>query len=170
MSFLSTLIGAESSNQNVAGPMTSSGQAQGYYQITTGTWTQFAPAAGVDLSQYPTPLSAPQAVQTQVAGTIPLGRWDPRTLNALTAAGYTYDPNATLAANAAAAGEAMPGFGGTSTTTGASPSATTSGGLLSGITDWVQRGFLIIVGGLVLAFGLWHLLSPATAPTIVRKD
>lgn len=70
------LIGPESSWTNQAGPMTSSGQAQGFYQITTGTWNDFAPRAGVDLRQYPTPMSAPFAVQQQVADAIPLGRWE----------------------------------------------------------------------------------------------
>ena len=41
--------------------------ASGYYQITNGTWRDFAPKAGVSLSQYPTAMSAPFDVQTRVA-------------------------------------------------------------------------------------------------------
>ena len=44
-------------------------------QITTGTWTDFAPKAGVDLNQYPNPVSAPRGVQIKVASMIPLNRW-----------------------------------------------------------------------------------------------
>jgi hypothetical protein len=60
---------------------TSSGNAQGWYGITTGTWQDFAPQAGVDLSLYPTPNAAPQSVQQQVASVIPFGRWAASTRN-----------------------------------------------------------------------------------------
>src|SRR5215472_3503994 len=60
---------------------TSSGHAEGWYGITTGTWNDFAPKAGVDLSQYPTSNDAPQSVQQSVASLIPFGRWDSNTKN-----------------------------------------------------------------------------------------
>jgi hypothetical protein len=44
--------------------------AQGYYQITTPTWRDHARAAGVDLAQYPTAMSAPRDVQRAVAADI----------------------------------------------------------------------------------------------------
>ena len=71
----SLVVGSESGGQNSYGPMTSSGQAEGYYQITTGTWNQFAPQAGIDLQQYPDPMHAPFDVQTRVANIIPMSRW-----------------------------------------------------------------------------------------------
>jgi hypothetical protein len=41
--------------------------ASGYYQFTNSTWKQGATWAGIDTSQYPTAISAPFDVQTQVA-------------------------------------------------------------------------------------------------------
>jgi hypothetical protein len=41
--------------------------ASGYYQIVDSTWREGAKLAGVDSSQYPTAISAPKDVQTQVA-------------------------------------------------------------------------------------------------------
>jgi hypothetical protein len=58
--------GYNPSTGTVTGPST----AQGYFQITNTTWKSFAPDAGVDLSQYPTAMSAPYDVQRQVARTI----------------------------------------------------------------------------------------------------
>ena len=82
--FIGALHSAESGDQNVyskvdpdpAGPGT---RSQGYDQINVPTWQQFAPKAGVDLSQYPTPMSAPKDVQDAVVATIPLARFGPRT-------------------------------------------------------------------------------------------
>jgi hypothetical protein len=91
---------------------TSSGQAQGYDQITTGTWREFAPAAGIDLNKYPTALSAPKQLQRQVASNIPLERWDPKTLNGLKAAGFSVQPNLTLGQNIAQNGGAPAPAGG----------------------------------------------------------
>lgn len=105
-SFLGTLLGAESGGRNVSNitETTSSGQAQGYFQITTGTWKEFAQRAGIDLNKYPTALSAPYGVQAQVAGIIPIARWAPETLDKLRKAGYHINTNATLAENIAANG------------------------------------------------------------------
>src|SRR6188768_1437093 len=41
--------------------------ASGYYQIINGTWQRWAKAAGIDISQYPTAMSAPPEVQRAVA-------------------------------------------------------------------------------------------------------
>jgi|SRR5262252_2764105 len=112
MSFLSDLLKFESGARNVPNVHqgTSSGQAQGFFQITTGTWRDFARKAGVDLAQYPTALSAPYAVQARVAGLLPLKRWDPITLRKLTAAGHRFDPEATLAQNLSTLGESFDSF------------------------------------------------------------
>ena len=59
---------AESKGKNVPNYKYGPGfTAQGYYQITNPTWRDFAKAAGVDLSQYPTAMSAPKEVQRAVA-------------------------------------------------------------------------------------------------------
>jgi hypothetical protein len=81
------ILNAESGDQNINNvhQMTSSGQAQGNAQITTGTWTDFAPKAGIDLKMYPTPDSAPRSVQLQVMNTIPLNRWAKSTVDAVLA-------------------------------------------------------------------------------------
>ena len=76
---------------------TSSGQAQGYNQITTGTWKEFG-----GLAYAPTPLQATQDQQNAIAAKIPLKRWAPETLNFLRNQGFTLSPNATLADNIAA--------------------------------------------------------------------
>lgn len=102
--FLHALQSFESSNSNIPNThqTTSSGQAQGYNQITTGTWRDFAPKAGVDLGKYPNALSAPEDVQNQVASIIPMNRWDPKTLAYLKDQGYSVDPTKTLGDNIAA--------------------------------------------------------------------
>ena len=92
---LPVIAQAESGNRNIPGPDTDSGQAQGNYQITTGTWRDFAPQAGVDLSQYPTPLSAPWDVQGKVASVIPLSRWASKTRQAVAALGLGGDASTT---------------------------------------------------------------------------
>ena len=86
--FQDALAQIESGNRNipstvdpdVAGPGT---RSQGYDQINVPTWRDFAPKAGVDLRQYPTPMSAPKEVQEKVADTIPLARFGQRTRTAL---------------------------------------------------------------------------------------
>ena len=84
---LDIVLNAESGNRNINNThqTTSSGQAQGNAQITTGTWNDFAAKAGVDLKQYPTPGSAPPDVQIKVASVIPLNRWASSTVNAVLA-------------------------------------------------------------------------------------
>jgi hypothetical protein len=88
-SFFDALHQIESGNRNIysgvdkdyAGQPNS--RSQGYDQIDVPTWRQFGKQAGVDLSQYPTPMSAPPAVQDQVASQIPLSRFGQRTQNML---------------------------------------------------------------------------------------
>jgi hypothetical protein len=83
-SFMDAMAEIESGNKNifsttdrdVAGKGTKS---QGYWQINTPTWRDFAGKAGVDLAKYPNAMSAPRNVQEQVALTIPLSRFGSRT-------------------------------------------------------------------------------------------
>jgi len=114
MTFLEYLRQVESSQGNVENldATTSSGRAAGYYQITPGTWHDFAPKAGVDLGKYPGAMSAPFDVQERVAKLIPAGRYDPITLRKMRSAGFTIDPKATIGANALANMEASFGGGG----------------------------------------------------------
>ena len=110
---LDALLKNESGGRNVANVHqgTSSGQAQGYFQITTGTWNDFGG------QQYaPTPMQASYEQQAAVAAKIPLKRWDESTVAKMRATGIPIDPNRTLGENLAAAGE---GFGGAVTSTAA---------------------------------------------------
>ena len=97
--FLSTLQRFESGGRNIPNTTqgTSSGQAQGYNQITTGTWKEFGGTAYA-----PTPLQATQDQQNAIAAKIPLKRWAPETLAYLRNNGFSLNPNATLADNIAA--------------------------------------------------------------------
>jgi hypothetical protein len=112
----STLLGAmlrnESGGRNIPNVHqgTTSGQAQGYFQITTGTWRDFAPRAGIDLNQYPNALKAPYEVQAKVAHGIPLKRWDPSTVALMRATGRPVDPNRTFGENLAMNGESFADF------------------------------------------------------------
>lgn len=145
----------ESGNQNVpnaAGKST----ASGYYQIINGTWQQFATQAGVDLSQYPTALSAPQSVQTQVATAI---------YNQQGLAPWATNAPLMTAVNTAGAGSIGGLAGGTSlgdimqlgTPAGAqqgftaSPNgivtnATAGGGLINSIWEIASRSVLLLSG------------------------
>lgn len=160
-----------SGGQNVWGPQTSSGQAEGWYQITTGTWNEFAPQAGVDLSQYPTPNAAPQGVQELVASVIPLDRWAPSTVSAAENAFgplNTAEPlgqiSENLSGSATPASALQGATGGIGQATGAPSSNDGSGGSwLSGLANWVERGFLIVVAAMVIAVALWWILAEAGA-------
>ena len=57
--------------------------AQGNFQFITPTWQRYAPRAGVDVSKYPTAMSAPPSVQAQVAAVTPINQWGPNTVAAL---------------------------------------------------------------------------------------
>ena len=115
---LGAMIQNESGGRNIPNVHqgTSSGQAQGYVQITTGTWRDFAPRAGIDLRKYPTPMKAadgspvPWEIQSKVAGIIPLKRWDESTIAKMRATGKPIDPNRTLAENLAMNGESFADF------------------------------------------------------------
>lgn len=149
--------GDESGGQNVLN--TEGSSASGYFQITNGTWQQFAPQAGYSLSDYPTAMSAPASVQQGVASIIPLSRW--ATLGKITQQaadqGYTVDPNATLGQNE----EAFEAGGGS----GASPVAALptggsdsgGGGLLSSIGGALVRVAIGALGIGVILVGLWAL-------------
>jgi hypothetical protein len=70
--------------------------SQGYFQIQNhpgGTWDTYARQAGVDLNKYPSPKSAPLAVQWQVAQRIPIGQWGPATKAILRQKFGDFDPN-----------------------------------------------------------------------------
>jgi hypothetical protein len=107
-SLLSALFANESAGgQNIANTTqgTSSGQAQGYFQITTGTWDEFGG------QQYaPNPLKASYAEQAAIASKIPLSRWDSTTIARMKATGYPVNPHATLGQNLAANGESFSDF------------------------------------------------------------
>lgn len=107
---LGDLIQFESGGRNIPNTTqgTSSGQAQGYMQITTGTWREFAPQAGVDLAKYPNAMSAPYGVQYAVAQNIPLNRWDPKTLHYLETRGWSFNVNKTLGENVLASNGQAP--------------------------------------------------------------
>lgn len=44
--------------------------ASGFYQITNTTWRGIAPQAGIDLSKYPTAISAPRSIQQDAAAAL----------------------------------------------------------------------------------------------------
>jgi Transglycosylase-like domain len=68
---LDAIMARESGDRNVYNYMHSQRPdyytASGYYQIVDSTWKEGAKLAGVDSSQYPTAISAPKDVQTQIA-------------------------------------------------------------------------------------------------------
>ena len=66
--------------------------AQGFYQITDGTWREF----GGDKAGHKSAIDAPYATQLQVAQNIPIERWGPTTQEALKSAGYEPKPGETL--------------------------------------------------------------------------
>lgn len=97
--FLTSLQHFESGGRNIPNTTqgTSSGQAQGLNQITTGTWHEF----GGDVYA-PTPLEATPEQQNAIAAKIPMGRWAPETLAYLRNQGFSVNPKTTLADNIAA--------------------------------------------------------------------
>ena len=149
------VLNAESGDRNIPNvhQTTSSGQAQGNAQITTGTWTDFAPKAGVDLKQYPTPMDAPRDVQIKVASVIPLNRWAPSTVNAVLAKYPGIDTSQPLGAiqsaaiNPSAAPAAAPGA------PAAPPATQTAGTTLPGFqpgspaNKMTQAGLQQLAGG-----------------------
>jgi len=103
---LGALLANESGGRNVANTTqgTSSGQAQGYFQITTGTWNDFG---GQQFA--PTPMQASYEQQAAIAAKIPLKRWDESSVTKMRATGVPIDPNRTLGENLAMNGESFAG-------------------------------------------------------------
>ena len=116
--FLEALQHFESGGKNVPNVHqgTSSGQAQGFDQITTGTWKD---AGG--LKYAPDPLHATKEQQDEIASGLALKRWAPETLDYLRQQGFKVDPNRTLGENIAMNGGVVPSGApaGTSVATGA---------------------------------------------------
>lgn len=104
---LAALLANESGGRNIANTTqgTSSGQAQGYFQITTGTWDEFG-----GQKYAPTPLQASYAQQAAIASQIPLRRWDSSTIARMRATGHDFDISKTLGQNLAANGESFSDF------------------------------------------------------------
>ena len=102
VSLLDALLRNESGGRNVpnVNQGTSSGQAQGYFQITEGTWKDF----GGD-KYAPNPLKATYAQQAEIASKIPLKRWDKSTIAAMQATGKRVNPDLTLGENLVNNGE-----------------------------------------------------------------
>lgn len=116
----------ESGNTNVAQKIhdknTDKGTpAGGYFQIIDPTWQTYAKAAGIDLNQYPTAMSAPRNIQAQVAATIPVNQWGPNTVAALKTKYPGMDTSQTLGQWQSAA------LGGSGTPAGGSPAASAPG-------------------------------------------
>jgi|ERR1700733_1883454 len=125
MTILSTIMGVESSGGhnvtqgNIGDRNNQTGDlAQGYFQITGGTWAQFG---GLNTG-YTQANQAPYATQLQIAQNIPVSRWGPDTQAALSAAGYSTTRGQTLGQLMAANGE-TPGM-----TTAADGSTATGSG------------------------------------------
>ena len=68
--------------------------AQGYYQITGATWSDF----GGGSTGYNSAKAAPYASQLQIAQNIPVARWGPNTQAQLAQNGYVARPGETLGA------------------------------------------------------------------------
>jgi hypothetical protein len=149
-----------SGGRNLFNPVsTSSGHAQGWYGITTGTWSDFAPKAGVSLRQYPEPNSAPQSIQQMVASLIPLKRWDSNTRGKVEAAYPGLDASLPLGQLATMLGD-TPAAAGTAAAGGAGEgdAASSEGiwsGLFSGFGSYVGRWALVLVAIIMLAGGVY---------------
>jgi hypothetical protein len=99
MTILSTIMGVESggghnvTQGNIGDINNRTGDlAQGYYQITGGTWEQFGGGA----TGYHSAIAAPYSAQLAVAQNIPVQRWGPNTQAQLAAQGYVARPGETL--------------------------------------------------------------------------
>lgn len=104
---LDALLRNESGGKNIPNVHqgTSSGQAQGYFQITTGTWDEFG-----GRKYAPNPLQATYEQQADIASRIPLRRWDESTVNLMRSTGRRINPNQTLGQNLAANNESFSAF------------------------------------------------------------
>ena len=101
--FITALGTIESNNRNIYSgvdkdyPGQPNSRSQGYYQIDTPTWQQFAAKGGIDTTRFPNAMSAPQDVQAQVASLIPLSRFGGRTQKMLNQQfGGNLDTHATI--------------------------------------------------------------------------
>jgi hypothetical protein len=104
MNLLQALLKNESGGRNIPNVHqgTSSGQAQGYFQITTGTWDEFG-----GRKYAPNPLQASYEQQAEIASKIPLKRWDESTVALMRGTGRPIDTNKTLGENLAMSGESF---------------------------------------------------------------
>jgi hypothetical protein len=139
--FLKALQHFESGGRNISNTHqgTSSGQAQGFNQITTGTWDEFG---GKKFAI--SPLQATYDQQNAVAANIPMKRWAPETLSYLSQQGFKVDPSQTLGQNIAA-NSVGPGPGNVGPVTGFLPGAPTGQGGIGG--DVAAAGNLATQGG-----------------------
>jgi hypothetical protein len=91
----------------------------GLYQYSTPTWDAYAPAAGVDLSVYPTANTAPADVQSSVALVTPISNWTCPGCNSA-AAGFAATPGYTTSSPGTLT-DGLPGSEGFSPGTASSP-------------------------------------------------
>jgi D-alanyl-D-alanine carboxypeptidase len=103
--------------------------AGGFFQIIDPTWQTYAKAAGVDVSQYPSAMSAPRNIQAQVAAMIPVNQWGPNTVAALKAKYPGMDTSQTLGQWQSAA---LGGSGSPASAPPATPGAAAAGPTLPG--------------------------------------
>jgi hypothetical protein len=128
--YLDLITQYESGNKNVYnykyGTLTPQGlpqTAQGYYQITNQNWNNIAPLLGIDTTQYPSAIYAPQDVQAQVATYLltqtksGIGNW------------ANYNPNLQIALNNAGLQTSGPVAAAADTVTPAPAPAPSSGAL-----------------------------------------
>lgn len=142
MSIISTILGVESGGgrnltqgnigdiNNVTGDL-----AQGYFQITGGTWRDF----GGGTTGYNSAIQAPYGTQLGIAQNIPVARWGPNTQAALITAGYSPKPGETLGQMLARYGEdptaTTPIDGASAADGGMAHAFDSSTGLPAGVTD-----------------------------------
>jgi hypothetical protein len=96
-SILATIMRVESGGKNIPQNiddinMRRGDPAQGFYQITGGTWREH----GGDATGNKSAIDAPYATQLQIAQNIPVERWGPATQQALKSEGYEPKPGETL--------------------------------------------------------------------------
>jgi hypothetical protein len=161
---MDALARIESGNKNIHSgvdpdpPGYPGGNSQGYFQINTPTWQDFAKRAGVDLSKYPNAMSAPRDVQAEVASMIPFSRFGPRTRRMLMAEFGPMDTHERIGALAATHGTRPPAPTGAPPLAGASdPSPGPSH--LRGSEPHSAHG-MSTTGG----------MSPSGGPWIVGRD
>lgn len=145
--------------------------ASGAYQFQPATWQQWTAASGIG-TQYSEAYLAPPGVQDAVAAYAAMNGPGINS-SALWGAsappgGYpaVTDVNATPADLAAATATSSPASTGS---TGSTSDPLGLNAFLASIESWFGRGFLIAVGLVILAFGLWHLMGAAKPATPVTR-